>query len=270
MKAHYDYDVVPFDILENAVVSDGKMIINGEFFNILIVPSGLLLPQYESILRHLESNGLKVLRSDAIEEAEKYLSRPVADGTSPFLRLYQYDVNGEIRIFLLNESNKDTVEFDLSTDGSYLYDAMNDKKYAWNKHIRLLPGESLFSIRSTKQTNNDFPPYPQNFNPICRFHALKTDNLQFDFTLGEINNKRIFAEFEQNAGVLEVICNGRKFPPLFAPPYRIELSDCVKESDNLISCKLTEPAYPRNLADSTFDIEIPLKMDITINIMQAE
>lgn len=264
MKAHYDYDVVPFDILRKAIVADNKMVINGETFNILIVPSGTLLPEYENILKRLENDGLKVLYSNDITEAEPYLESPVEKGTSEFLRIYQYNVDGEIRIFLLNESIQETVEFNMASDGSYLYDAVNDIKYAWNKHIRLLPGESLFAIYKAGNIPEELPERPYNFRTVSTYNKKITDNLDFNFAITPEAGRRYFAEFEQNAGVLEINCNGEKFPPLFAPPYRIEITGCIR-NNNFLSCSITTPPQ----ADSIFDYEIPRKIDIVMTISTA-
>lgn len=266
MKAHYDYDVVPFDILENATVTDGKMVINGEVFNVLIVPAGLLLPQYQAILKRLENDGLPVIFSDEIDEAKKYLTSPVAEGASEFLRIYQYDVDGEIRIFLLNESIKETVEFDMSVDGSYLYDAVTDTKYAWQKHIRLLPGESLFAIVNAKEIPSLLPALPHNFNKIAEKTVITDNKINFKLDADLTVGKRYFIELEQNTGVIELMCNGKKFAPLFAPPYRAEITDCIS-STNDITLNVTRMP---EVEDAPFDVEIPLKLDIKCRIMQAE
>ena len=266
MKAHYDYDVVPFDILKNTVISDGKMIINGETFNVLIVPSGLLLPEYEAILNRLENDGLPVLRTDEIDEAKKYLTSPIAEGASEFLRIYQYDVDGEIRIFMLNESIKETVEFDMAVDGSYLYDAVNDIKYAWNKHIRLLPGESMFAIINAKEIPSNLSAMPQKVKEIASKTVLAADKIDFQLAAAVESAKRTFIEIEQNIGVIELVCNGRKSTPLFAPPYRMEITDCVK-SVNDISIVLTRMP---EVEDAPFDVEIPLKLDIRCSIVTEQ
>lgn len=266
MKAHYDYDVVPFDILENAEISDGKMIINGEIFNVLIVPAGLILPQYEKILQRLEQDGLKVLRTDEINEAVKYLESPIAEGASEFLRIYQYAVDGEKRIFLLNESIKETVEFDMTVDGSYLYDAVNDVKYAWDKHIRLLPGESLFAIVNAKDTPANLPVLPQNFVKLAEKNVLANDVIKLELAAELSPAKRTFIEIDQNIGVLEISCNGKNFAPLFAPPYRIEISDCAK---NINDITVTITRMPE-VEDAPFDVEIPQKLDINFTLMQAD
>ncbi len=266
LKAHYDYDVVPFDILEKAEVTDGKMVINGETFNVLIVPAGLLLPQYETILKRLENDGLPVLRTDEIDEAKKYLTSPIAEGASEFLRIYQYDVDGEKRIFLLNESIKDTVEFDMAVDGSYLYDAVNDVKYAWSRHIRLLPGESLFAICNADDVPANLAVIPQNFVRISDCEVLAKDNVKLQLS-GEISEKkRTFIEVDQNIGVIEINCNGKQFAPLFAPPYRVEISDCVK-SVNDISIAVTKMP---EVEEAPFDAEIMLKLSMVVSLVQTD
>lgn len=266
MKAHYDYDVVPFDILENAEVTDGKMVINGETFNVLIVPAGLLLPQYEAILKRLANDGLPIIFSDEIDEAKKYLTSPIAEGASEFLRIYQYDVDGEIRIFMLNESIKDTVEFDMALDGSYLYDAVNDVKYAWNRHIRLLPGESIFAVCNAKDMPANPAVMPQNFVRISDCEVLAEDNVKLQLS-GEISSaKRTFIEVDQNIGVIEINCNGKQFAPLFAPPYRVEISDCVK-SVNDISIAVTKMP---EVDEAPFDAEIMLKLSMFVSLVQAD
>ena len=262
-QAHYDYDVVPFDILKNAAVTDNQMTINGETFKVLLVPDGYLLPEYEAILTRLENDGLKVIRSNETDEAIKYLETPVSANTSPYLRLYQYDVDGERRIFLLNESIKDTVEFDMTIDGSYLYDAVNDIQYAWSKHIRLLPGESIFAVQNAKNIPSEMPEYPAFLSE--KDFCCKMINDISDIVLKAVpNGKRTFIECDQNAGVLEICCNGKKFAPLFAPPYRVEITGCVEEI-NHISMTLTQmPEIP----DDPFDIEMPRKIDMKISLLQ--
>lgn len=266
MKAHYDYDVIPFDILENAVVSDGKMIINGETFLVLIVPAGFLLARYEAILQRLEKDGLKVLRTDEIDEAKKYLRSPVSKGTSEFLRVYQYVSNGETRIFLLNESISETVEFDMTIDGSWLYDAVNHVKYAWCRHLRLLPGESLFAIANAGDIPPDLPHMPQNFIELAQKTVLAEDVIRLKLPAQLSPMKRTFIEVSQNIGVIEMTCNGRQFAPLFAPPYRIEITDCA-ENVNDISIRLTRTPETE---DAVFDLEIPQKLTMDVALMQAD
>ena len=266
MKAHYDYDVVPFDILKNAEVTDGKMVINGETFNVLIVPAGMLLPQYEEILKHLANDGLPIIFSDEIDEAKKYLTSPIAEGASEFLRIYQYDVDGEIRIFMLNESIKESVEFDMALDASYLYDAVNDVKYAPHKHIRLLPGESIFAVCNAEDIPANLAAMPQNFVKISNCEALAEDNVKLQLS-GEISSaKRTFIEVDQNIGVIEINCNGKQFAPLFAPPYRVEISDCVK-SVNDISITVTKMP---EVDEAPFDAEIMLKLSMLVSLVQAD
>ena len=266
MKAHYDYDVVPFDILKNAEVTDGKMVINGETFNVLIVPAGMLLPQYEEILKRLANDGLPIIFSDEIDEAKKYLTSPIAEGASEFLRIYQYDVDGEIRIFMLNESIKETVEFDMALDASYLYDAVNDVKYAPHKHIRLLPGESIFAVCNAKDIPANLAAMPQNFVKISNSEVLAEDNVKLQLS-GEISSaKRTFIEVDQNIGVIEINCNGKQFAPLFAPPYRVEISDCVK-SVNDISITVTQMP---EVDEAPFDAEIMLKLSMLVSLVQAD
>ena len=266
MKEHYDYDVVPFDILENAEICDGKMNINGETFNVLIVPSGLILKQYEEILQRLEKDGLKVLRTDDITEAKKYLATPIAEGASEFLHIYQYDVDGEKRIFLLNESIKETVEFDMNITGSYLYNAVSDTKYAWNNHIRLLPGESLFAIVDAKEIPANLPPMPQNFVKLSEKTVTADNIINLELAAELSLAKRTFIEVDQNIGVLEISCNGKNFAPLFAPPYRIEISDCAKNINNIT---VTITRMPE-VEDAPFDVEIPQKLDLNFTLMQAD
>lgn len=268
MKAHYDYDVVPFDILKNAEVTDGKMVINGEIFNVLIVPSGMILPQYEEILKRLANDGLPIIFSDEIDEAKKYLTSPVAEGTSEFLRIYQYEVDGETRIFLLNESIKETVEFSITVNGSYLYDAVNDKKYAWSKYIRLLPGESLFAIVNAKDIPENLPVLPYEYIETASKKLLVADKINFQIAATVNQNKRSFIEIEQNAGVIEIICNDQKSAPLFAPPYRMEITNCIREIND-ITLEITSSPAPE-LAEAPFDIEIPLKLDILCKIIHAK
>ncbi len=264
-QAHYDYDAVPFDILKNAEISNGKMIINGETFNVLIVPCGYLLPEYEEILNRLENDGLKIIRSDEIDEAAKFLTRPVAEGTSPFLRCYQYEVDGEKRIFLVNESIKDTIEFDMNINGSYLYDAINDIKYAWRKHLRLLPGESLFAIAEAKNIPEFLPQLPENCQLADCCTIIAGDSSKISLHADTTPGKRTFIECETDCGVLEICCNGKDFTPLFAPPYRTEITSIVQEKNEISLRITTTPDVPGN----PFDLELPRKTDIKISIMQT-
>ena len=140
---------------------------------------------------------------------------------------------------------------------------MNDVSYAWDKHVRLLPGESLFAI--VGRTAVSLPRRARNFVELSRKRFLLGESLNFELSAEIAPGKRTFIEVEQSIGILEITCNGHGFQPLFAPPYRIEITDCVRRC-NEISVELT--GMPD--ADSPFDIEIPRKMDLTFKLMQAE
>ena len=266
MKAHYDYDVVPFDILKNASIVDHKMVINDEIFNVLIVPKGHLLPQYAEILNNLEKQGLKVLRTDEIDEAKKYLSKPIEDGASEYLRIYQYNVNGEMRIFLLNESVSEIIKFNMAIDGSYFYDPMNDKKYQWNKQVRLVPGESLFAIIDAKEIPANMNKLPYKLKTLASKKLLVSDNLDFTISLPQLPQKKTFIEINQNIGVIQINCNGKTSSPLTAPPYRMEISDCIKLENNISLLVTLMPL----VLDDPFDVEMPRKLDIELNLLVEE
>jgi hypothetical protein len=266
-KEHFDYDVVPFDILQEAIVKDHKMVINQETFNLLIVPSGFLLPQYQKILDRLENDGLKVFYSDEIDEAKKYLTSPIKEGASSFLRIYQYNVDGEIRILLFNESVSETIEFDLNVKGSYLYDAVYDKSYFFTPHIRLVSGESLFVIVNAKETPQFLDTLPNNLTKIAQSKVLVKEDINLNLPCQFDKNKRYFIEIEQNIGTIEITCNNQKSHILFAPPYRMEITNCIDYINN-ISIETTLMPQP-DIAEEPFDIEIPQKLDITCNILQS-
>lgn len=267
-KEHFDYDVVPFDILEDATVKDHKMVINGETFNLLIVPSGFLLPQYKKILQNLENDGLKVLYTDEIDEAKKYLVSPIKEGASSFLRIYQYHVDGEIRILLFNESVSETIEFEMNIAGSYIYDAVYDKNYYFTPNIRLVSGESLFVIINAKTMPSKLDTLPYNLTKIAQSKVLVDETIFLDIPCQFDNKKRAFLEIEQNIGTIEITCNNQKSDILFAPPYRMEITNCIKDI-NHISLTVTRMPDP-DIIEAPFDIEIPLKLDITCNILQSK
>ena len=73
-------------------------------------------------------------------------------------------------------------------------------------------------------------------------------------------------EVDQNIGVIEINCNGKQFAPLFAPPYRVEISDCVK-SVNDISITVTKMP---EVDEAPFDAEIMLKLSMLVSLVQAD
>lgn len=150
--AHLDYDIVPIDYLLNgADVRENKLVINGEEFPCLVVPSAEIMP--EALLKRLgelSRQGLKIIFADALPAAAdtgklpagfteaafeavplaeiperikalKLADLTVSDGV-PYLRHFHY-IRGDSHYFMF--FNEDTIRADavvsLPVSGEYGY-----------------------------------------------------------------------------------------------------------------------------------------------------
>ncbi len=125
--AHYDFDIVPADFLQNAVVRDGKLCIHHETFSALIIPHADHhgLPVLKT-LKKLADAGLPVLFTDSYPENmfDAFgclfgISVPVSQlpdtlrqlsavdvtvtGNAPLLRIYHAKRDGKDLFMLFNE-----------------------------------------------------------------------------------------------------------------------------------------------------------------------
>ena len=142
----------------------------------------------------------------------------------------------------------------------------NDKKYQWNKQVRLVPGESLFAIINAKESPAKMNKLPYKLKTLASKKLLVSDKLDFTISLPQLPQKKTFIEINQNIGVIQINCNGKTSSPLTAPPYRMEISDCIK-LENSISLLVT--LMPLVL-DDPFDVEMPRKLDIELNLLVEE
>ena len=263
-KRHFDYDTVPLDILRRTAVQDGKLKINGEVFELLIVPEGFLLPEYEAVISNLQDAGLKVFRGDNIDAACKYLFSPVEANAPDYLRTYCYRKNEVLYVYMVNESMSENAEFQMTVDGSYLYDPVYDKRFAWRKDIRLVPGESIFAVCAPDWNAGELPEFPAPTTELAAWE-MTVDEKSCTFELNEKPVGRVFLECLQNEGVLEIELNGHKYPGLFAPPYRLDITDAVKAENNMKINLIRTPDIPNIL-----EYDIPRNLSMFFKITSTD
>lgn len=267
-KKHFDYDIVPLDLLRTVEISDGMMVVNGEVFTVLIVPEGYLLPEYEEVIKNLEMQGLEVIRGNDTERAEARLFSPVKPGAPEKLRTYTYsfDDDNTMNVFFVNESVDEDVEFECSIDFTFFYDPDSEKEYAPQKKLRLAPGESIFGIRRYQhKPRTDLPLFPSALNVVREWRLETAKEITCDFSLPVTSAGRgLYLEFLQNEGVLEVTCNGKEFPALFSPPYRIDITDIAEKENHLLIRVTSTPD-----AASVFEYDIPRNMSIFCKVLES-
>ncbi|MDD5698527.1 MAG: hypothetical protein PHH77_07905 [Victivallaceae bacterium] len=152
-KVLYDnqicYDIIPLDTLVNAVVKAGKLVLNQECYDCLIIPFARYLPQQAVvILERLQTRGLKIWFIDgktenfslkaAIVPLEKLAEEMIIDGmvdikvqgNYPFLRYYHASQDACDIYMFVNESVTEPVDTMVTLPaGNYFLklDFLNDK-----------------------------------------------------------------------------------------------------------------------------------------------
>ena len=187
MQHQIDCDILPFDTLEDeelTQVSNRTLTVNRETYRAVVVPYMQYLPQNAlERLGNLAQAGIPVVFLDGYPEhtyfggtvaeqpfhmvqtgnlaawlRERGLFDMQADRENPDLSYYHYQKQGVHLYFLVNQSTKKAVDCNITfpiTKPAYLYDAMQDKKYAVSQtqtadgtqvQIYLQPYESMFVV----------------------------------------------------------------------------------------------------------------------------
>ncbi|MBQ7334958.1 MAG: glycosyl transferase family 2 [Clostridia bacterium] len=170
---HIDCDIIPFDYLQNATVSNRKLCISDESFDCLIIPTAPHLPQdFYPTLKRLQAEGLPVWFIERLPDnadtcfdtiplhslANRMKQNRMTDVTVPDgfekLRIY-HTVKDEHNVFMLfNEDYAKTAKTTLTlpVSGAYVKANVLETSYTSGNtangsvEINLCPGESVFLI----------------------------------------------------------------------------------------------------------------------------
>lgn len=165
--AHIDFDFVPVDMLSNAAVRDGKLVVGAESYHCLILPYAKYLPDTAGKrLLSLQSQGACILFAEGLPDnaqiaapvlpvarlagylRERGMAEVSVDGNYPLLRHYHIS-RGETEFFLFfNESVTEHVHthVELPVSGSYL-------------RIDLLANDFVSGTAGNGCLEIDLPPY---------------------------------------------------------------------------------------------------------------
>ncbi len=255
MQRQLDFDVVPFDLLEKNSVANGVLRINGEEFRVLIVPNyAWLAPEHEETLRNLSRAGLNVVYESAFHPERFSSGIEIVSGAKESLRILRFRKDDVTNVFCVNESVEQPVAFKIagaSRRNSHLFDAVSGEKFETGT-ILLEPGESLFAILDGQQAE-PLPKRPAGFTPVpnCPLeHAGQPFRFHWDGRPG-----RFFLSLGHCAGIAEIEFNGHRFAPLFSTPYRVEITEFLKE-ENTFSVRITTTPFDKKCRDTVFDSDI--------------
>lgn len=156
-----DFDIIPYDVLENAKVKEGKLLVNGEDYGALIVSESQILPYSRlECFAGLKKAGLPVIFTGSLPEKSaenkdisqlvagfevtetKNLSKTLRDkgiyeisaqgNNTEYLRFYHINRDGEDIYMFYNDAITDTIDawLTLPCQGEFLvYDAWGNKCY---------------------------------------------------------------------------------------------------------------------------------------------
>ncbi len=160
-RGNIDFDIVPYDVLENAQICDSKLCINGETYGALIVSESEILPYSRlACFARLREQGMPVIFTESLprKSAENrditeilngfaavptdtltaYLRErgiyeiTVRGANAELLRFYQRQIWAEVTYMFFNESIHDTFDLDLTLpqQGEFAaYDAWSNTVY---------------------------------------------------------------------------------------------------------------------------------------------
>lgn len=178
--AHIDYDIVSLDYLENAVIADKKLIINGTEHTFLVIPEAKYYPgKLVSLVNGFVAQGLPVYT--VTEKSGNYgniLGKKIAvqllageilaeklaydyGKAFPKLRIAEFDSAEECVFMLFNEAPAEKAEglIRLPVSGAYSeLHFLNDAFYGGCSadgmvNISLLPGESVIFVFDGKESS---------------------------------------------------------------------------------------------------------------------
>ena len=190
-QGQLDFDIVPFDALENATVNDGKLCINGEEYGALVISESEILPidRLECFAR-LAKDGVDIVFTNSlpIRSAENddishlvplFASVPSDTLVGELRARGHYHITGQgiglkhLRFYHITREGKDICLFsneaintdidarlDLGWDGEYLiYDPWENKCYKSKTqdglvHLQIEKGNMLFVILGDKIPDN--------------------------------------------------------------------------------------------------------------------
>ncbi len=272
-----DFDVIPYDYLENSRVLDKKLVVNREKYGALIVPYGACIS--DKLLRLLEKlagKGLSVIFEDALpsitdskKAVEKGLFEVVSLGKLasylkkrgfyhvsfgsdlPHVRFYHTVKNGSDFIFLFNEDPLETADFTFKADGDFLfYDAMTNELTAPSKRkngvrVKLRPFESVLLVSSD---GKEYDPHDYGEGKILPVMLSEIPNAPdgdkyYRAKLPKADGKAVLS-LGRVGECARVFVNGRHSADLIAPPFEADLSGLLdRDVNELVVRVVTSEAF---------------------------
>ena len=185
---HIDFDIIPEDVLKNAKVQEGRLHINEETYNALVVPYSEVLPDdICETLQMLEEKGLTVVYENKLPKksvtGKKFVSESInvptkkmaeylkekgffhveADDTCRGLRIYRTDKKDGTVYSLFNEGKPliDSYIYFENTENPLFYDVWNNTVSKpeirdGKVRVKLYPGQALIMLCDE---NTDVPLY---------------------------------------------------------------------------------------------------------------
>ena len=248
-----DFDIIPIDMLENAVVSNSKLIINNEEFGALVISESEIMP-YNRLLcfKRLADEGLPVIFTNTLPEksAEKqdisdilhsftavntnklseYLrSKGIYEissekGDTKYLKFYHVTRDNDSIYMFSNDSIHSTIDtwLTLPDKGEFLvYDAWGNKCYKGNTidnklHLILEKGNAVIIV---------FGNTIQENVPDFKYESKrKSLNLKFDISLKSFDENN-FTDYAENSPCIDItapdrlphFCGEIMYKTLFTP-----------------------------------------------------
>lgn len=236
-RGNIDFDVIPYDVLENAQVSDGKLCVNGETYGVLIVSESEIMPYSRlNCFADLEKQGLPILFTESLPrksaenrdvshllghfqtvptgELTQYLRErglyeiTVNGNGSEHLRFYHMEAGGENRYLFYNESIHDTLDLEITLpqQGAFVaYDAWSNRVFRGETdgnvlHLVLEKGNALMVC-----FGGDIPCDI----PELAFEAeRKLLDVKFGISL-KANGTDEFTQYAQNSDLVDITAPDR-------------------------------------------------------------
>ncbi|NBH81359.1 hypothetical protein D7X88_00250 [bacterium C-53] len=160
------FDILSSDYLEKAEITEKSFCINGQVFEVMIVPYGAFMPEkIAALLSRLEDAGVKVIRlTENIhsfhpdEELLQYRAIRTASAL-PELAVGEYIKDGRNYLMLFNENIGAAIKSEIRIPGEgylYRYDAFTDRltKASHKMTLHLAPYESTLFIQSGEELDH--------------------------------------------------------------------------------------------------------------------
>lgn len=233
--AHIDYDILPLDALKEAQCNDGKLIVNGQEHNFLVIPQAKRYPEeLDECIRRFEETGIFVSTLTEPKEGETLLKeirqRGLAwdyDIEEPFLRIAHFKEKDADFFMLMNEAPHEIKgDLCLPAKGSYLTlklltgEITSSESLDGRICIRLEQGESAILY---------FGEYPKDEYPKpFRVKEEKALDLRWEIALKESGADKDFKTYKKEC-MLENI-TGKSALPGFSGEIYYKTKLWVEES----------------------------------------